>query len=94
MILSVKYFFETNKETYDTYNKVWDAYNDKIILLTSMPGLVRDLATNSNKTILALRFPSFVKCKNILKQIKENNGIRYDNDKIWYPSEIWIFSPE
>ena len=68
MILLVKYFFDNDKETYYNYNKILEDNNDKIIMFNSLASLVRDLSINNNKSILGLRFPSFVKCKNILTE--------------------------
>ena len=51
---------------------------------------LENLRENLNKDILAFRFPEtkFIK-SDFLKNIKEGRGIKYSEDKVWYPKEIF-----
>ena len=48
-----------------------------------------------NKNILAVRFPSNndIRHNKIINNMLFGKGIIYDNNKIWYPTEVWIYSP-
>ena len=50
---------------------------------------------DNNKNILAIRFPSNkdIHDNKIINNMLFGKGIMYDNNKIWYPSEVWIYSP-
>jgi hypothetical protein len=49
---------------------------------------------SDNKDILAIRFPTnrFLKNNEIINNIILGKGFTYDYNKIWYPSEVWIYS--
>ena len=50
---------------------------------------------NDNKDILTIRFPLIKKIQKnkIINNILLGNGIVYENNKVWYPKELWIYSP-
>ena len=50
---------------------------------------------DNNKDILAIRFPSNndIQHNKIINNMLFGKGIMYDNNKIWYPTEVWIYSP-
>lgn len=50
---------------------------------------------NDNKDILTIRFPLIQKIQKnkIINNILLGNGIVYENNKVWYPKELWIYSP-
>ena len=48
-----------------------------------------------NKDILAIRFPTYrtIKQNKIINNIMLGKGVTYA-DKIWFPKEVWIYSPK
>ena len=48
-----------------------------------------------NKDILAIRFPTnrIIKQNKIINNIMSGKGFVYDDNKIWYPKEVWIYNP-
>ena len=53
--------------------------------------LIEDIKNNKNKDILAIRFMDKHINNNILQQLLNGDGIKYNNDCIWHPNEIWIY---
>lgn len=49
-----------------------------------------------NKDILAIRFPSYrtIKQNKIINNIMSGKGFIYTDNKIWFPKEVWIYSPK
>lgn len=98
MIITVKYFYDMDQNDTELYNKLWDENKDRIIMLQThlniqkrMFFLLNDIQENHEKDILALKFPSFLYSNYIIEEIRKNRGIKYDNNKLWYPNEIWIY---
>lgn len=99
MIVEIKYFHEKTDQDYVEYNKLWDENKERFIFLhTNLPANQQmNIIMNhldANKDILAVRFPQNNKIKRnkIINDIMLGHGVRYENDKIWYPKEIWIYS--
>ncbi len=44
---------------------------------------------DNTKDILAVRFPTE---NEIINNILFGNGVMYENNKIWYPKEVWVYS--
>ncbi len=99
MILSVRYFFEKNNEDYEKYITEWDENKNRMIFLSielsnikQMDILINDIKNNQDKDILSIRFPNKeIYNNNILKKLLNGEGITYNDNCIWYPSEIWIY---
>ena len=100
MILLFRYFFEKTDEDYKQYIVQWEENEDRMIYLHTnlsktkqISSLIKEIQTNKNKDILAIRFPDKEIMNNdIIKRICEGNGIII-NDGVWYPKEIWIYNP-
>lgn len=99
MITEVKYFHEKTDEDFETYGKLWEENRDRMIFLQKhllnkqqKSNIVQNL--NDNKDILAVRFPTiqWMKRNQIMNDILLGNGVKYENNRIWYPKEIWIYS--
>ena len=60
---------------------------------TQLDNLKDDM--DNNKDILAIRFPSNndIQHNKIINNMLFGKGIMYENNKIWYPTEVWIYSP-
>ena len=100
MIVTVKYFYEKNDADYKDYNKLWDENRERFIFLHTNLTLSQQMssiknAMDINKNILAVRFPSNndIRHNKIINNMLFGKGIIYDNNKIWYPTEVWIYSP-
>lgn len=100
MIPEVKYFHEKTDEDFETYDKLWEENRDRMIFLQKdlsnkqrISDIVQNL--NDNKDILAVRFPTiqWMKRNKIMNDILLGKGFEYENDKVWYPKELWIYSP-
>ena len=100
MIVILKYFYEKTDTNYDEYNKLWDENIERMIFLhhnlplsKQMSSIINDII--DNKDILAIRFPSHrtIKQNKIINNIISGNGFIYDDNKIWFPKEVWIYSP-
>ena len=101
MIITVKYFYEPMNENKEQYNKLLIENENRIIYLPTeisvdkrLFALMKDIRNNSERDILAIKNRSFTYCNHIINEIKLNNGFKYDGDKIWLPSEIWIYNPK
>ena len=101
MIVILKYFYENIDTTYDEYNKLWDENIEKMIFLhhnlplsKQMSSIIHDIT--DNKDILAIRFPTdrTIKQNKIINNIISGKGFVYDDNKIWFPKEVWIYSPK
>jgi hypothetical protein len=100
MIVILKYFYEKTDTNYDEYNKLWDENIERMVFLhhnlplsKQMNSIINDIT--DNKDILAIRFPSHrtIKQNKIINNIISGNGFIYDDNKIWFPKEVWIYSP-
>ena len=101
MIVIFKYFYENTDTTYDEYNKLWDEnvermifLHDNLPLLKQMSSIIHDIT--DNKDILAIRFPTYrtIKQNKIINNIMSGKGFIYADNKIWFPKEVWIYSPK
>ncbi len=101
MIVILKYFYEKTDTNYDEYNKLWDENIERMVFLhhnlplsKQMSSIIKDIT--ANKDILAIRFPSHrtIKQNKIIDNIISGNGIIYDDNKLWFPKEVWIYSPK
>lgn len=99
--VKVKYFYEKTDEDYEKYNKIYDKNLARIIFLhknlsytDQINNIKNDL--NDNSDILSIRFPLKKEIKNnkIINNILLGNGIVCENNKVWYPKELWIYLPE
>ena len=98
MLVLVKYFYEKTDNDYLEYNNLYDL-NFKRIVFFSHNLEVKYHKTNiesqidEDKDILSVRFISDINLKNnkIITNILLGNGFVYDNNKIWYPKEVWIY---
>ena len=100
MIVTITYFHEKTDADYENYNKQWDENRERFIFLhlnLSLNQQKRHIYTDmdNHKDILAIRFPSIYELQHnkIIKDIVIGKGIMYDTNKIWYPKEVWIYSP-
>ena len=100
MIVNFKYFHEKTDADYIEYNKLWDENKERFIFLHENLSLSQQMSSikddmDNNKDILAVRFPSYslIKKNKIINSIISGEGVLYDNNKIWYPKEVWIYSP-
>ena len=101
MIVILKYFYENTDTDYDEYNKLWGENIEKMIFLhhnlplsNQMSCIIHDIT--DNKDILAIRFPTYrtIKQNKIINNIISGKGFVYDDNKIWFPKEVWIYSPK
>ena len=101
MIVILKYFYENTDTNYDEYNKLWDENIEKMIFLhhnlplsKQMSSIIHDIT--DNKDILAIRFPTYrtIKQNKIMNNIILGKGFIYADNKIWFPKEVWIYSPK
>jgi len=100
MIVNFKFFHEKTTADYEEYNKLWDENKERFIFLQtnlspSQQMSIINNAMDNNKDILAVRFPTNndIQHNKIINNILFGKGIIYENDKIWYPKEVWIYSP-
>lgn len=101
MIVNVKFFHEKTDDDYIAYNKIWDENKERFIFLqhhlplSDQMSIIKNDIMDNYKDILAIRFPSNTDIQNnkIMNTILLGKGITYDNNKIWYPTEIWIYNP-
>ena len=98
--LKVKYFYEKTEKDYEIYNKLYNENIGRIIFIQTefsykqqINNIKNDL--NDNKDILTIRFPlkEEIQKNKIINDILLGNGIVYENNKVWYPKELWIYSP-
>ena len=100
MIVNFKFFHEKTDADYIEYNKLWDENKERFIFLQPHLPLSQQLSIikddmDNNKDILAIRFPSNndIQHNKIINNMLFGKGIMYDNNKIWYPTEIWVYTP-
>jgi hypothetical protein len=101
MIVDFKYFHEKTGADFEEYNNLWDENKERFIFLQIDLSLSQQMSIINNsidntKDILAVRFPSkkdFQRNK-IINNVLLGNGIVYENNKIWYPKEVWVYSPQ
>jgi hypothetical protein len=100
MIVNLKYFYEKTDANYEEYNKLWDENIDRLIFLHTNLSLSKQISMlindiSVNKDILAIRFPTndILKNHKIINNIMLGKGFIYEDNKIWYPKEVWIYNP-
>ena len=95
----VKYFYERTDEDFEEYNKIWEEKRENIIFLhknlsikNQLKCIIEDITDEKN--ILAVRFISQkdFKKNNIINDIILGIGIKYQNNKLWLPLEVWIYN--
>ena len=101
MIVKFKYFHEKTDADFEEYNKLWDENKERFIFLQTDLSLSQQMSNINNsmdntKDILAVRFPTKneIQGNKIINNILLGNGIAYETNKIWYPKEVWVYSPQ
>lgn len=101
MIVNFKFFHEKTDADFEEYNKMWAENKERFIFLQSHLSLSQQMIIINNdmdntKDILAVRFPSKneILRNKIINNILLGNGIVCENNKIWYPKEVWVYSPQ
>ena len=101
MIVNFKYFHEKTDADFEEYNKLWDENKERFIFLQTDLSLSQQMSIINNnmdntKDILAVRFPNKneIQDNQIINNILLGNGIMCENNKIWYPKEVWVYSPQ
>jgi Zn-finger domain-containing protein len=101
MIVTLKYFHEKTDADFSEYNKLWDENKERFIFIQSNLSLSKQMSyindsMDNTKDILAIRFPTMneIQHNKIINNILLGNGIVYENNKIWYPKEVWVYSPQ
>jgi hypothetical protein len=100
MIVNFKYFHEKTDADFEEYNKLWDENKERFIFLqphlplSQQMSIINDSMDNT-KDILAVRFPTKneIQRNKIINNILLGNGVVYQKNKIWYPKEVWMYSP-
>ena len=101
MLVILKYFYENTDINYHEHNKLWDENIERMIFLhhnltlsKQMSSIIHDIT--DNKVILAIRFPTYrtIKQNKIMNNIILGKGFIYADNKIWFPKEVWIYSPK
>ena len=103
MIVNFKFFHEKTDADFEEYNKMWDENKERFIFLQTSLSLSQQMSIINNnnnmdntKDILAVRFPNKneIQHNKIINNILLGNGIMCENNKIWYPKEVWVYSPQ
>ena len=101
MIVNIKFFHENSRADFEEYNKLWDENIERFIFLqtglTSSQQMSNiNINIDDTKDILAVRFPTNneIKRNKIINDILLGKGVVYKNNKIWYPKEVWVYSPQ
>lgn len=99
MIVNFKFFYEKTDKNYDEYNKLWNENIERILFLPhDLPlskqrsSIINDITDNTD--ILAIRFcyHRTITHNIIVNNIMLGRGFNYDDNKIWYPKEVWIYN--
>jgi hypothetical protein len=100
MIVNFKIFHEKTDADFAEYKKMWDENEERFIFLqinlsfSQQMSIINDSIDNT-KDILVVRFPTKNEFQRneIINNVLLGNGIVYENNKIWYPKEVWVYSP-
>jgi|LakMenEpi03Aug12_release.lakeMendotaPanAssembly.Ray.scaffolds.fasta_scaffold3662759_1 hypothetical protein len=99
MRVKFKIFHEKTDSDYEKYSKLWDENKERFIFLhthlsASHQMIIIKNDMDNNKDILAVCFPTIndIRYNKIINNVVFGKGIRYDNYKIWYPTEVWIYN--
>ena len=99
MLLIVKYLYENTYEDFQKYTNLLEENKNRVIFL--YPNLSHELQVNNiihdlneDKDILVIRSIdiNMIKQNKIIDDILLGNGFKYENDKTWYPKEIWVYN--
>ena len=99
MIVKLLFFHEKTDTDFAEYNKMWDENKKRLIFLqidlslSQQMSIINDSIDNT-KDILVVRFPTMNEFQHniIINSVLLGNGIVYENNKIWYPKEVWVYS--
>lgn len=98
MIVNFKFFYEKTDTNYDEYKKIWDKNIDRMIFLHHILPLSKQVSSIINditdkKDILAIQLGSYriITHNIIINNLMLGRGFIYDDNKIWYPKEVWIY---
>jgi len=100
MMVTIKYFYEKTHGDYIEYTKIWNENNQRLIFLDinsplhkQINSITNDLTNNKYKDILAIKNPNnnIIINNKIINDILLGKGFTYNNNKIWYPKEVWIY---
>jgi hypothetical protein len=98
MLVNFKFFHEKTDADFAEYNKLWDENRERFVFLQTDLPFSRQLSNiiesiDNTKDILAVRFPTNIEFQNskIINNILLGNGIAYGSNKVWYPTEVWIY---
>ena len=103
MIVNFKFFHEKTDADFVEYNKMWDENKERFIFLqtdislSQQMSIINDIMDMDNaRDILAVRFltKNEIQCNKIINNILLGNGVVYKKNKIWYPKEVWVYSPQ
>lgn len=99
MIVNFKFFYEKTDTNHDEYKKIWAENIERMIFLhhdlplsKQMIRIINDIT--NNKDILAVQLCSYrtITHNIIINNIMLGRGFIYDDNKIWYPKEVWIYN--
>jgi len=100
MIVNFKFFFDKTDTNYDEYKKLFSENIDRIIFLHHELPLSKQTSSiikeiTDVKDILTIHFCSYrtITHNIIINNIMLGRGFIYDDNKIWYPKEVWIYNP-
>jgi len=100
MLVNFKIFHEKTDADFENYNKLWNQNKERFIFLqTGLPLSEQidyiNIYMDSSKDILAVRFVKIneLQLNKIMNDIFLGNGFLCENNKIWYPKEVWIYCP-
>ena len=101
MIVNFKFFHEKTDADFVEYNKMWDENKERFIFIQTDLSLSQQMSIINDsiddiKDILAVRFPTKneIQHNKIINNVLLGNGFVYENNKIWYPKEVWVYSPQ
>ena len=99
-------FFRDVKEDDEKFEKLWnenkhrmihfEIWNTKWAHTLINYRLKEELKDSPDKDILPIKYVSRAQLsrnKILNRIIYEGIGINYDEDKVWYPKEIWVMNP-
>ena len=99
MIVNFKFFYDKTDKNYEESKKIWDENVDRMIFLHhNLPlskqasSIINDLT--DKKDILAIHLGSYrtITHNIIINNLMLGRGFIYDDNKIWYPKEVWIYN--
>ena len=98
MIVTIKYFYETDQDDHINYPILWNENESRMIFLPvnlnetqQAVYLSRAVISNPDKDILAIKTRTFIERNSIFRQITNGLGFSYNNGTPWCPSEVWIY---